>query len=150
MNPEFTVGRVTNPVPINGRYYIFKLLERFDKEENLSLESPNVRPQITELLVNSRKQLLSAAYQAVAMNEARIENFLAKKIVDNPNELSGARPAPRANANTAPAANTGATNSAPTGSNTGSAANTAGNSATANASQPAASNTNAARGAANR
>ena len=29
-----------------------------------------------------------------AMNEARIENYLAKKVVDNPNELSGARPAP--------------------------------------------------------
>jgi len=32
------------------------------------------------------------------MNEARVENYLAKKVVDNPNELSGARPAPPANA----------------------------------------------------
>ena len=100
MKPEFTVGRVTNVVPIGGRGYIFKLQERIEKEENLTLESPDVRPQINKLLVDNRKQLLAASYQAIAMNEAKIENFLAKKVVDNPNELSGARPAGAANANT--------------------------------------------------
>jgi parvulin-like peptidyl-prolyl isomerase len=54
MNPEFTVGRITNMVPINGKGYIFKLQERIEKEETLTLESPNVRPQITEMLVNNR------------------------------------------------------------------------------------------------
>jgi parvulin-like peptidyl-prolyl isomerase len=91
MSPEFTVGRITNPVPINGRAYIFKLQERVEREENLTLESPDVRPQINKLLVDNRKQLLAASYQAIAMSEAKIENFLAKKVVDNPNELSGAR-----------------------------------------------------------
>lgn len=93
MNPEFTVGRITNVVPLEGKYYIFKLQERVDKDENLTLESPDVRPQINDLLVNSRKELLAASYQALAMNEARVENLLAKRIVDFPNELSGARPA---------------------------------------------------------
>lgn len=114
MNPSFAVGQVTSPVSINGKAYIFKLQERVEKEENLSLESPNVKPQITDLLVNNRKQLLAASYQAIAMNEAKIENHLARKVVDNPNELSGARPAPPANANTAGASNT---NSAPASSN---------------------------------
>lgn len=141
MNPEFTVGRITNVVPINGRGYIFKLQERVEKEENLTLDSPQVRPQINELLVNNRKQLLAASYQAVAMNEAKVENFLAQKVVENPNELSGARPAaaaatPAADANAAPSgsANTNATpavntpaNNAPAANkpaaNTGSAAN---------------------------
>jgi hypothetical protein len=27
------------------------------------------------------------------MDEARIENYLAKRVIENPNELSGARPA---------------------------------------------------------
>ena len=45
------------------------------------------------MLVDNRKQLLSQSYAAIAMNEAKIENFLAKKVVENPNELSGARPA---------------------------------------------------------
>jgi parvulin-like peptidyl-prolyl isomerase len=110
MNPQFTVGQITNMVPANGKGYIFKLEERVEKDENLTLESPNVRPQINDLLVSNRKQLLAASYQALAMNEAKIENFLAKKVVDNPNELSGARPAPAANlANTSnPAANANA------------------------------------------
>lgn len=93
MNPSFQVGSVTNMVPINGKGFIFKLQERVEKEETLTLESPDVRPQINQLLVDNRKQLLAASFQAIAMNEAKIENFLAKKVVDNPNELSGARPA---------------------------------------------------------
>jgi len=114
MNPEFARGQITSPVGISGRYYIFKLQERVEKEENLTLDSPGVRPQINELLVNNRKQLLAAAYQAIAMNEAEVENYLARKVVENPNELSGARPAAppsapgAANTNTAPAAETSA------------------------------------------
>jgi parvulin-like peptidyl-prolyl isomerase len=138
MNPEFRVGQITNVVPINGKGYIFKLQERIEKEENLTLESPEVRPQINEILVNSRKQLLAASYQAIAMNEARIENFLAKKVVENPNELSGARPAGAATpaaANTAPAAANTNGNTAPAASNANSAPAT-------NAARPAASNAN--------
>lgn len=116
MSPEFTPGRITAPINIEGRAYIFKLLEKIEKDETLTLESPNVRPQINQLLVDNRKQLLAASYQAMAMNEAKIENFLAKKVVDNPNELSGARPAGTAqatntNSNTSPAANAPASNS---------------------------------------
>lgn len=132
MSPDFSEGRITNPVPINGKAYIFKLQERVDKEENLSLESPNVRPQINEMLVNNRKQLLAASYQAIAMNEAKIENFLAKKVVDNPNELSGARPAAPANSNVAEPN----TNTAPVNSNTAPIEPSAG----ANTNRPANSN----------
>ena len=110
MSPEFAVGRVTNPIPIEGKAYFFKLLERIEKEENLTLGSQGVREQVTKLLIDSRKQLLSQSYAAMAMNEAKIENLLAKKVVDNPNELSGARPAPvesaNTNANTAANSNT--------------------------------------------
>jgi peptidyl-prolyl cis-trans isomerase SurA len=139
MNPQFEVGRITNAIPLNGKRYIFKLQERVEKDENLTLDSPNVRPQINQLLVDNRKQLLAASYQAIAMNEAKIENLLAKKVVDNPNELSGARPAgPAAPVNTAPAAansnaatpaaNTPAnSNSAPTNANARPGANTATN-----------------------
>ena len=126
MNPDFTEGRITNVVPINGKGYIFKLQERVTQEENLTLESPNVRTQINKLLVDNRKQLLAASYQAIAMNEAKIENFLAKKVVDNPNELSGARPAAPANSNAAatPGASTPPVNVNST-SNTNAASNAA-------------------------
>ena len=145
MNPQFTVGRITNAVPIAGKAYIFKLQERVEKEENLTLENPQVRPQINEMLVNNRKQLLAASYQAIAMNEAKIENFLAKKVVENPNELSGARPAAPANAATTPAANT---SSAPANINSAANANAASNTArpAANSNGASAANGNANRG----
>lgn len=143
MNPEFAVGRITSPMAISGRYYIFKLQERVEKEENLTLDSPGVRPQINELLVNNRKQLLAASYQAIAMNEAKVENYLAKKVVDNPNELSGARPAAPAgsqNSNSAPATTS---NTAPANTVTAPAVNSnAGGKPVAPAAEPA--NANAA------
>lgn len=109
MDSKFQVGRVAGPFNLEGRYYIFKLQERNDKEEALTLESPGVRQQITDSLINARKQLLSNSYTAIAIEEAKIDNLLAKQVVNNPNELSGARPAganvPPANAN----ANTAAT-----------------------------------------
>ena len=76
----------------------------------MTLDSPGVRQQVTDELVKARKQLLSSSYQAIAMNEAKIENFLAQKLVANPNELSGARPAGagEANSNTAPKSNVSA------------------------------------------
>lgn len=120
MNPQFAVGGITNPVPIEGKVFVFKLMERIEKDENLTLESPKVREQVTKSLIDNRKQLLSQSYAAQAMNEAKIENFLAKKVVDNPNELSGARPAPTGNenANTNTAANTNANANANTNANT--------------------------------
>ncbi|MFM9905427.1 MAG: SurA N-terminal domain-containing protein [Pyrinomonadaceae bacterium] len=123
MNPQFTVGRITNMIRLNGKGYIFKLQERIEADQTLTLETPEVRPQITDMLVNNRKQLLAASYQAIAMNDAKIENFLAKKVVENPNELSGARPAGAANTNTA----------APANSNTAANANTSAPAANANA-----------------
>ncbi len=134
MNPEFTIGRITNVVPISGKGYIFKLQNRFEKEETLTLESPNVRPQITEMLVNNRKQLLAASYQAIAMSEAKVENYLAKKVVNNPNELSGARPAGVATPAPANTANANAANA---------------NTATSNANSTAVSNANTVNRAAN-
>ena len=143
MNPKFQVGQIL-PTPVQGKFYIFKLQERSDRDEDLTLESPGIRQQVTDSLINARKQLLSQSYAAMAMNEAKIDNLLAKKVVENPNELSGARPANAASAtsNTNSAANVSATN---TTANTNSATNvnTTANSA-ANRTNSAA-NANAAR-----
>ena len=134
MDPKFSVGQIL-PTPIQGKFYIFKLQERNEKDENLTLESPGVRQKVTDSLVNARKDLLSASYAAMAMNEAKIENYLAKKIVDNPNELSGARPAsaetPNTNGNINANTNVNSSTNANTKTNTAvvinnnSAANTA-------------------------
>ena len=118
-------------IPFEGRYLIVKLQRKQETDEDRTLETPGVRQEITDYLINSRKQLLAASYQAIAMNEAKIENFLAKKVVNNPNELSGARPAMPAGANTNSTTNT---NAAANVSNTGNAANTATSNSTANSS----------------
>jgi parvulin-like peptidyl-prolyl isomerase len=123
MSPEFSVGRITNVVPIDGKAYIFKLLERVEKDENMTLNSAGVREQVTKLLIDSRKQLLTQSYGVVAMSEAKIENYLARKVVDNPNELSGARPAPTGNTNTNTAAITDANSNTNANVNTNANAN---------------------------
>jgi peptidyl-prolyl cis-trans isomerase SurA len=93
MSPKFAVGSITPPIPLQGKYYIFKLMERNENDETITLEKPGTREQITNMLVTARKNLLQASYTTIAMNEAKIENLLAKQVVDNPNELSAARPA---------------------------------------------------------
>lgn len=124
MDPKFAVGQIL-PTPVQGKFFILKLQERSDKDENLTLESPGMRQQVTDSLITARKQLLAASYQTMAMNEAKIENLLAKKVVDNPNDLSGARPA--------------GANTPPTNAN----ANVAGNTNSANANSNSAANSNA-------
>lgn len=114
-------------IPFEGRYLILKVQRKQETDEDRTLDSPGVRQEISEYLTNARKQLLAASYQAMAMNEARIENNLAKRVVENPNELSGARPAQP----DTPAANT---NAAPSNANAAAPANAA----PANASRPAA------------
>lgn len=104
-----------NALPLEGRVLVVKLLRKQEKDEDVTLESPQVRARVTDLLTNARKNLLWQSYIALAINEARVENLLAKKVVDNPNELSGARPAPAANSasnsGTNTAANANASNS---------------------------------------
>ncbi|HQU91351.1 MAG TPA: SurA N-terminal domain-containing protein [Pyrinomonadaceae bacterium] len=138
-------------IPFEGRYLILKVQRKQEKDEDRTLDSPGVRQEINEYLTNARKQLLAASYQAIAMNEARVENNLAKRVVENPNELSGARPA-QPDAPAANAANTNTANAntaaAPSNTNAAAPANAApANAAPANAARPAA---NAPKANANR
>jgi hypothetical protein len=148
MNPQTPIGQII-PTPIQGRFYILKIQERSDRDENLTLESPGVRQQVTDSLVNARKQLLVQSFAAVSMNEAKIVNNLAQKVVDNPNELSGARPAnvvvPNANANAntnaaTPAATTPANSTNTNTANANRAANAPANRPAANTARPANAN----------
>jgi len=87
------VGDYTQPIRFNsGKWYIFKLAEKRLTTENLTLESPGVRQQITQGLTNQRKQILNAALMEVAINEAKIVNNLAAGMLTNPGNL-GLRPA---------------------------------------------------------
>jgi parvulin-like peptidyl-prolyl isomerase len=86
------VGSFTEPKQVNNRWYLFKLAEKRLQTENLTLESPGVRQQITQALTNQRKEILNAALLEVAMNEARIVNSLSANMLSNPSNL-GLRPA---------------------------------------------------------
>ncbi len=86
------VGDYTPPTNFRGKWYIFKLAEKRLQTENLTLDSPGVRQQITQGLTNQRKQILNAALLEVAINEARIINNLAANMINNPGNL-GLRPA---------------------------------------------------------
>lgn len=149
MSPQLQIGGIISSRS-QGKLFILKLQDRSDKDEAVTLESPGVREQVQKALVDNRKQLLAASYQAIAMNEAKIENFLAKKVVDNPNELSGARPAGAATSNTNTAAPANA-NAAPANANaaTKPAANAPAKPAANSPAKPAANNA-AAKPAANK
>jgi peptidyl-prolyl cis-trans isomerase SurA len=86
-------GDTTEPIRFNtGKWYVFKLEEKRLQTENLTLESPGVRQQITQALINQRKDILNAALLEVAMNEAKIVNNQASTMLNNPSNL-GLRPA---------------------------------------------------------
>lgn len=86
-------GDRTEPIRFNsGKWYVFKLEEKRLQTENLTLESPGVRQQITQALIKQRSDILNAALVEVAMNEAKIVNNLAGTMLNNPSNL-GLRPA---------------------------------------------------------
>jgi hypothetical protein len=98
-------GSFTAPIQFSGRWYIFKLQRKQLQNENLTLDSPNVRAQITDALRDQRKQLLNAALLEVAMNDAKIVNYLAQNMLTSPINFGAARPAqPPAATSASPAA----------------------------------------------
>lgn len=104
-------GDITAPVKgSDGRYEIFKVTTKRLQTENLTLDTPEVRKDITDTINNQRKQLMNAALLAVAMNESKVENKLALDMMSNASTLSSLRPAGAA---TPPPAATPATNASP-------------------------------------
>ncbi|MDQ3585447.1 MAG: SurA N-terminal domain-containing protein [Pyrinomonadaceae bacterium] len=101
------VGDITEPVQTpDGRWSIFKLTGRQLQNENLTLDSPGVRDQIKEALINQRRTLLNEVLMRQATAEAKVENYMAQDMLKNSNNLSSMRPAgaPTANAPTNPQA----------------------------------------------
>jgi peptidyl-prolyl cis-trans isomerase SurA len=100
-------GDITSPFKDSkGRWDIFKLTSKHLQTENLTLDDPTVRKDITDRINNQRQQLMEAALVEVAMNEAKIENKLAQDMMNNPDSLRSSRPAgaPTATPNASPAA----------------------------------------------
>jgi len=100
-------GNVTEPIKdAAGRWHILKITGKQTETRERPLDDPNVRKEIQDAILAQRKQVLDAAIQARARDEAKIENFLARRMLDNPNSFGVLRPVP--------AANTGAASPSPT------------------------------------
>ncbi|MBO0859916.1 MAG: SurA N-terminal domain-containing protein [Chloracidobacterium sp.] len=97
-------GNVTEPIKdASGRWHILKVTGKQTETRDRKLDDPNVRKEIQDGILSQRKQVLDAAIQARARDEAKIENFLARRMVDQPNSFGVLRPvtAPNAGAATA-------------------------------------------------
>lgn len=88
-NPD--LRKMVFSLPNNGVSQIihttegYRLLKVISKEPagQRELNDPRVQQNIRETLINSKDQLLRAAYYETARNSAKIENYLAKNVVDN-------------------------------------------------------------------
>ncbi|MEW6736188.1 MAG: peptidyl-prolyl cis-trans isomerase, partial [Acidobacteriota bacterium] len=85
-------GDITPPVKGTGRYFIFKLTAKRTQEEKLTLDSPQVKAQISQLLMGQRKEILNSALLSAALHQARVENYLAQRMLQNPDNFGSLRP----------------------------------------------------------
>lgn len=112
-------GDITAPQHVGtGQWYVLKLTGKRLQTENLTLDNPDVRKDITDGLVSQRKGILNEALLQVALSEAKIENKLAADIVTSPDRMGGLRPvtpvgspaaSPAASSTASPAASPAAT-----------------------------------------
>ena len=87
-NPE--LRKMVGLLPNNGVSPIirtpegYRILKVITKEPagQRELNDPRVQQSIRETLINSKNNLLQAAYYETARNGARIQNYLAKSVVD--------------------------------------------------------------------
>jgi parvulin-like peptidyl-prolyl isomerase len=90
-------GDILDPVKDTaGRWHIFKLTGKQTETRDRTLEDSTVRKEISEAILSQRKQIVTAALQARARDEARIDNLLAGRLLDNPNSFGVLRPVPAA------------------------------------------------------
>jgi peptidyl-prolyl cis-trans isomerase SurA len=63
-------------------YRILKVLSR-DSPGQRELNDPRVQTDIRDILRNRKDQVLREAYTEVVRDSAKVENFLARKVIEN-------------------------------------------------------------------
>ncbi|HKV39190.1 MAG TPA: SurA N-terminal domain-containing protein [Blastocatellia bacterium] len=88
MNP----GQYTEPIRdnVSKRWYIFKLNNKREQPENLTLDT--VRQDIVDKITQQRQQVLLNALIMVALAETTVKNYLADRIVSNPDTITMVKP----------------------------------------------------------
>ena len=69
-------------IPSSEGYRILKVISK-EPAGQRELNDPRVQQNIRETLINSKDQLLRTAYYETARNNAKIENYLARSVVEN-------------------------------------------------------------------
>jgi len=80
-------------------YHILKLLER-DSGGQKDLTSPQVEAQIRQVIFNRKEEMLRAAFSETARNKAKIENYLAERLLDSVGKANTAAAGSGTNAET--------------------------------------------------
>lgn len=87
-------GDITPPIEAGkGQWYIFKLTGKRTEEEKLTLDSPEIKARISQGLLGQRKEILDSALISSTMAAARIDNYLAQRMLQNPDNFGALRPA---------------------------------------------------------
>ncbi|HEY6330690.1 MAG TPA: SurA N-terminal domain-containing protein [Blastocatellia bacterium] len=89
---SMTPGQYTEPIKdtVSGRWYIFKLNSKQDKPQNLTLK--DVRQQIIDAITEQRQQVLLNALLFATLSETASKNYLADRIVQNPETMIMVKP----------------------------------------------------------
>ena len=71
----------------NGNHTDIVLLVAQEKAGQRELGTPGVRDRITQTLRGRREQLLRTAYLSAARSDAKIDNVIARRVLETPGTL---------------------------------------------------------------
>ncbi len=86
-------GQVSGVIALRDSYRILKLLAR-ESPGQRELSDPQVQQSIRDTLRNRKEQLLRAAYLAVARDQARVVNYLARQVIESVGKVPAAAKTP--------------------------------------------------------
>ena len=75
-------GVVSRPIPTQYGYQILKVISR-EPAGQRELNDPRVQQEIRDALITRKTQLLQGAFFEVARNESKVQNYLARSIVQS-------------------------------------------------------------------
>jgi peptidyl-prolyl cis-trans isomerase SurA len=79
-------GQISGVIALRDSYRILRLVSK-EAPGQRDLNDPAVQQSIRDNIHNRKEQLLRAAYLAIARNDAKITNYLARQVVESAGKL---------------------------------------------------------------